>query len=197
MRRDVETYTELCDALTEPKASLASACRAIGLSVASAGRWLRTSKLTPADNEFLWRDEMAPLHIHARRASKIGFARYLAGEQPSRPIRHRRLVEIAADQIEDDPTADAVAAPVEARHDERVIADPSVTVTESAPAGAPYESELTRDLRQRLEARKTGTPLPPLVPVRGAAPSPRYISPEDKSEGIGHGEPKPGGFKVQ
>jgi len=183
MRRDVETYTELCDALAEPKATLASACRAIGLSVASAGRWLRASKAAPTDNEFLWRGETAPLHTQVRRAARIAHERWLKGERPSRPLKARPRPAPDPDYDDTDVTADAVAAP-----------EPSVTVTDIAPTeSAEPMSALKRDLLQRIEARKSGTPLPPIVPVQGAAP---YVSPEARAEGIGRGEPKPGGMKV-
>ena len=58
------------------------------------------------------------------------------------------------------------------------------------------ETALQRDLRERVEARARGETMPPIAPVHTAAPSPRYISPEERSEGIGAGIVRPGGFKT-
>lgn len=185
MRRDIETFAELLTALSEPKSTISSACRLTGISEATVHRWKAASRADPESFTFEFDGETAPLHVHMRRAARLGYARYLAGDRPApRPLRHRPrpAPELFED---DDPTADAPHA-----------AEPSVTVTDAAPEPVQVETALTRDLRQRLEARKDGTILPPIVPVRGAAPSPRYISPEEKSEGIGKGTVREGGMKV-
>lgn len=199
MKKHIETLIELVEALSQPKATIVSVASAGIASTATIGRWQRESRADPAGYTFEHDGVVAPLHIHMAAAQRVGFARFISGERPpSKPLRHRVRQVVQPGEIEDDMTADAPAAPEPAPMTISATRHRSVEAKRDVAelAAAPVETPLQRDLRERVEARARGETMPPIAPVHTAAPSPRYVSPEERSEGIGAGIVRPGGFKT-
>jgi transposase-like protein len=93
MRRDIDTFLELCTALTVPKSSIASAARQIGVGTSSLHRWLRDSRMRPVDFSFNFKDEFRPLHEQVRRAQRMAHANFLAGDPAApKPLRSRPVL---------------------------------------------------------------------------------------------------------
>jgi hypothetical protein len=178
MRATSDELIALLDALVEQGGILSRACRARGLAHSTPRRGLAASREHPTGWTLEWAEEVRPFHDHVAAALEIGRrARYAQPEPPPRlpGLTPRKFVTLSARKP-------ATARPL----------SPPPPVAPAAP-GAEHPSIL--ELR-RLANMSPADRAAAIGAARAPDAPPRYVSMDERSEGIGQGRVAPGGMKI-